>query len=1109
MGLSLGEAVLELSADGAQLHTDIANAKQDAENQFTGFGNNLNSILTKGLLVGVAAVTTAIAGITVAGVKMAADLESQMAILSTAASDSGASLNDLHDAALAVGADTQLIGVTASGAADAMTGMFKAGLTSQEVFGDLNGYLDGTAELGGALRSSIDLAAASELDMVQASDLVVVAMKTFGLSADEARGVADNFVQTADASVASVSGLYEAMVNVGPTAAAFGWSLEDTNTALALLSTRGIQGAEAGTALKSMMTNIMRGTADTTAALNDLNIELYNTDGTMKELPDIIGQLSGAMSGLTEEQRNEYVQTLAGTYGMKAMNTLLTEGIPGWEAMEEAVAGAATVAEVSATRTATFQGRMEALGGAVETLKIGIGEAFLPVLTELADEFGVWVAEITPQVTAAFKSVGDWISVNLPIAFQKFADFCNTTLQPAFNGIWQVIQNDVLPFLGMLRDVFVNDIMPVVQQFVKDHAEELKAALQGIGVVIAGLMAAGAITSLGSAIAALANPITAVIAAGALLFAAWEGNWFGIRDIVTTVVARVSEVIDSLKPTIDAVVETISGLLSGDISLESLLPPEVADFLLNALENIKTTMNDVLLGAQDLWTSVTTTITTWVQANWPLIQQTVETVMTAIGAVVGAVLAVIASLFQDYGSEQLSVVDRVWNTARTVIETVLNTILGIIRTIMLAINGDWAGAWQELQNVVGTLWGGISTIVSTWLGDVGTKISTWLAGVKTWWDEHVAGVTGTVTGFTGGVQNIFQGFIDWINNLIGPWMAMLEEWWNQHGANVQLIVQTAWSFIQNIVQTVSGVIQGIINTFLGFIANLWKSKHEEVKSTTNSVWTTIQTIFSTVTAAIGVIVNTVVEVMKTAWELWKTNFEAITKACWDALKIAFDTALKVLGDIVDALAALLKGDWEGFRDNMMQITTDLWEGIKGLFNNAINTLGEITSNIVNAITSKFDIDWAKIGSNIVDGIKNGLAGAKQALIDEANRIAEGLPNWMKKILGIGSPSKVFMEIGSAMMSGLALGMSNEGNTPLEALNAVVRDISALMTPALDSVVAGVGQLAGINTRAQAAYAGAGNVSTENVTYNLSVPQPIGSIDELRATLQALRMARGG
>ncbi|NUM45998.1 MAG: phage tail tape measure protein, partial [Anaerolineales bacterium] len=303
--------------------------------------------------------------------------------------------------------DAKLVGVSASSAAEAITGLYKAGLSTNEIFGDMQGYLAGTAELGGALRASVDLAAASELDMVQASELAAITLATFGgemeTTEERAEFVNDamnNLVQTADASVASVSGLAEALVNVGPTAASLGFDFADVNVALGILSMRGIQGSEAGTALKSMLVGIMSQTPKTTAALDELGVELYDAQGRMRPLPDILEDFESGLSGVSEETRNVLIQQIAGSYGMNAMNALLMEGSEGWENLETAIGGAATMQETAAARTETFEGKLEALKGVTETLMIQIGEPFLDALTGLADVMIILAERNGPAVIA-------------------------------------------------------------------------------------------------------------------------------------------------------------------------------------------------------------------------------------------------------------------------------------------------------------------------------------------------------------------------------------------------------------------------------------------------------------------------------------------------------------------------------------------------------------------------------------------------------------------------------------------------------------------------------------------------------------------------------------
>lgn len=486
---------IEIAKLIATVGADIGGFESEM-NRANGLLGTVGGTMRTALIGAAAAGGAALVGLGVKSASVAADFEAQMNILSVAAGDSEVSLESLREAALLVGSDTQLVGIDAAQAADAMTNFYKAGLNTTDIFADLNAYLETGTDLSGAMRAAVDLQAASELDLAQASSAIAVAMATFGLSAEDATRITDSFVQTADASVADVSDLVAAMANVGPTAAAFGWSLEDVNTALGILSMRGISGAEAGTALKSMMTNIMSDTTATTDALSELGIELYDVDGTMRSLPDIIGQLSGALEvgatstyqmsaaseetrkqvqtlrgqladanremeayqtgalganltdtqraqkinaltnaieryqwelapleraieqtttvtrTMTEEQRNQHVQTLAGTYGMKAMNTLLTEGTEGWENMRAQIAEAASAQDVASIRTQGFQGAMEQLGGAVETIMINVGtpliENFLTPGVKLLTEWITELGDMVPSqeaVSAAFETV--------------------------------------------------------------------------------------------------------------------------------------------------------------------------------------------------------------------------------------------------------------------------------------------------------------------------------------------------------------------------------------------------------------------------------------------------------------------------------------------------------------------------------------------------------------------------------------------------------------------------------------------------------------------------------------------------------------------------------
>jgi len=567
---TLATLTIKLRADAGHLGRDLDAAASRVQ-QFTRGVQGIGKLAIGGALAGLGTAAAGVGLVMKSTVPLAKEFEAQLADLSIAASSSGLGLDSLHDAALRVGGDTSLLGVSATGAADAMTRLYKAGLSTTEIFGDLGGYMAGTAELGGALRAAIDMAAASELNMVQASDLAAVALATFGSELETAEERAsfanmalDNMVRAADASVADVSDLAAALENIGPTAAAMGIGIGDVNNALAILSTRGIGGSEAGTALRAMLTNLNRQTPQVTGALEELGVSLYNAEGAFVGMPGIIEQMQRSMAGLTQEQRNQYVQTIAGTYGMNALNTLLEEGVDGWNAMAEATANAAGIQEQAITKANTLEGVMEALGGVVETLRIGIGEAFIPVLKALGKIFSGVVEKIGPPVIAFFKRFGDVLNslVGYFDIVLKEGDYLNDWLthmpeaiRPVVQGIGHFIsalQGGAKPIQALIMalegagfsgvaaaiEVIATQVQqiwgavePYIQmawEWIESHVE-LKDVLIALGIAVASVVLP-ALWGLVTAVAAVAWPFLALIAVVALLRNAWENNWGGIQD---------------------------------------------------------------------------------------------------------------------------------------------------------------------------------------------------------------------------------------------------------------------------------------------------------------------------------------------------------------------------------------------------------------------------------------------------------------------------------------------------------------------------------------------------------------------------------------------------
>jgi TP901 family phage tail tape measure protein len=590
--------------------------------------------------------------------------------------------------------------------------------------GDVNGYMEDGTQLGGALRASIDLAAASELNMVEASDLASIALSTFGgeLETEEERArfvndAMNNFVKAADASVAEVSDLSAALKNVGPVAAGFGFSLQDTNNALAVLSTRGIRGAEAGTALRSMMTNLMRQTPKVTEALEAQGIALYDEQGNMMELVDIIGQFQVATESMTEAQRNQFVQTVAGTYGMKSLNTLMDEGIEGWYEMANATENATGIASQAEARAGTLAGQMEALEGNIETLKIRAGDELLPALKNLAttgntlttlfgskligpvDSFGEALEKVTGFVSNFFLLIeeGEDPVTSIKASLMKVLprDMWSDAIGAVDDFIDKIdnvresvgkARTAIAPIVTKIKE-FTANVKELIQPITTWFQENVK--LKDILIVIGAFLAGpiiGAILSIVTTVGQAIIVFGSLVAAVTFLRNAWENNFGNIKAVILTVW-------EVIKSTFQAIKDTLGPQFNETLAF---LKAVISEFGI-----------------------------TW-EGTWNVIKTIFQGVAVVIGALLMALIATITSLISAvadtvrFVAERLMVFRIIWKTALEGIQNFIKGAMTIIKGIFTAdmnlIKEGFAIAWEGIKGIFKSMLQGIWASIKTYFG---------------------------------------------------------------------------------------------------------------------------------------------------------------------------------------------------------------------------------------------------------------------------------------------------------------------------------------------------------------------------------------------------------
>ena len=683
-----------------------------------------------------------------------------------------------------------------------------------------------------ALTPVLKLAEATQADLATTSDQVTDSMSAMGVGIDELQEYLDVVVMTNNKANTTSAALMEAMIGCGGAARASGMDFKETATALGILANNGVKGAEAGTALNSMLVRISTKDA-AKAAFKELGVAVYDNTGKMRDMRQILIDLNGAMSGLTEEEKNNYMAAIAGTNYYSKFGYLLDgvkEGVDGtasaWDALSDNLNNSeGALDEMDKKVTNTLKGAMARMGSAVSDLKISMIEAFGPHAIKIMDGFSNTIPKITENFVGMINK--------LPI------DEFMTGVGNMTTGVMDFLvavtggEGDINSFSTMMEESFgiklpdsVRSAIEVAQDFIS-KGQEVADFLIG---------------TLESAVTGVAEKISEN-----------EPAIQSVIDLASDLKDRLFEAFDNAKPTITYIAET-------------------------AIPNITDALLKVVGGASDVvdafveWDGFLPTITAIGAAVGAVkFYQLVTGIYSAAKAMtilniakakdIAATIYINGLYAQDHILTGISIAKKyaliVSEKAHTVAQwasitatAAWNTVAGIGATVTSALGAAFAFLTSPIGLVILAigaiiaigvlLWKNWDTVkekagqLGSWLGEkfnaikesVGNAIESFknkfpvafafIEGVFNGWKA-------TIDGVIGGVKQVFQGVIDFVQGVFtGNWSQALE--------GLKGIFSVAFGALSSLALAPLNAVKGVVVGALSAINVATNGKLSEIKS---------------------------------------------------------------------------------------------------------------------------------------------------------------------------------------------------------------------------------------------------------------------------------------
>lgn len=375
----VGALRVDLGLDASAFRRGLA----DAQSSLRSVGRSMAQIGTRMS----AAITAPMAGMTGVILRTAGDFEASMKRVRGNLRSGDEEFAALQQAARDMGAATQF---SASEAADAIETLAKNGLTASAI-------------LGGALQSSLTLAAAGSTDLANAGDIVTDVMENFRKGAGELTNVVDGIAGTLVESKFGIDDYRQALAQAGGVAGPLGVEFEDFNAAIAATASAFASGSDAGTSLKTFLQSLSPNSKRAADTIKQFKLEFFDAEGAVKSMAEVAQELKTAFADVSAEAQSDALKKIFGTDAIRTALGLMREGADGIKQVSDEIANA-SAQEQAEIQLEGLNGTIKELRSAFEELQLAIADSGLlesfTTLLEKTTELVRFVGELDPKIVS-------------------------------------------------------------------------------------------------------------------------------------------------------------------------------------------------------------------------------------------------------------------------------------------------------------------------------------------------------------------------------------------------------------------------------------------------------------------------------------------------------------------------------------------------------------------------------------------------------------------------------------------------------------------------------------------------------------------------------------
>jgi TP901 family phage tail tape measure protein len=787
---SLAELMVKVGADISEFTRSMQEVDRSLQSTGKGMMDVGKSMSNAGQKMATT-VTAPLLAMGTAALVTGAKFDAQMSKVSAVSGATGKDFDKLRQQAKDLGSTTMW---SASESAQGMEFLARAGWKVDEIMS--------------AMPNVLNLATAGAIDLGTASDIASNIISGFGDTAENSQRYIDVMAKTTASANTDINQLGDAMKYVAPVAATFGWSVEETAAAIGKMSDAGIQGSQAGTALRGGLLRLASPSKEAREMMDGLNMAMFDANGTMKSMPEVIGELAKATNGMTDKQKAHTLSTIFG---------------------QEAVSGFMALMDVGSETLGEYTGELENADGTAQNMAKTMGDNLAGSFKNLLSALEGLAISFSDVMTPAVRKATDFLT-GLTRKFDEMSPSTKTIIVVV--GLLVAAIAPLLIVIGLVAQ----GVGAVMIAFGSISAPVL--AIIGVVALLVYIFKDELIALFKEAM----SWVQPIIDAFKYLRGGFDDSIFdakkygaGVEDVIGSKAFKVVQVLQNLKTRFMEIWNAIK---------EAVLP--IVQTVVDIVKAIFSDLNawweengaEMLAKIQSIWEKVKGIVVPLLQDVVAFIQEKLQVIkqfwdengsqiLEAVGNVWNGILSVIEFIMPLVEW----IVKTVWNSIKGVINGVLNFIMGLVKVFAGLFTGDFKKMWEGVKQMffgaveaiwnylnlmfIGRIFKGIGAFIKMTASAIkgfGTKIVGFFKGM---WDN----AWNTVDEFCSAAVELFKLFIARGKSNFEAFKGVISSIWTSIKTGVVNTVTGLKDKAIGIFNGLKSTVETIFNTVKGLITN--------------------------------------------------------------------------------------------------------------------------------------------------------------------------------------------------------------------------------------------------------------------------------------------------